>query len=149
MQDLIHLIGWVGSAILALVPLVAYFQWQTAHHRVVLDLFDRRFRTYEEIRHAIANVVPGEQNVELLATYSTAMDRAQFLFGPEVSHYLKKKYEDVVRTMLEPKGHDEIEWGQIVRGQSDRLQSFYEEANKLFRPYMMLPHKIRHLWLPF
>src|SRR5215510_5912444 len=38
---------WILAAVAILGVLIAYFQWRTAHQRVVLDLFDRRLRIFE------------------------------------------------------------------------------------------------------
>jgi hypothetical protein len=45
------------TAIVAVVgAFIAYFQWRTAHQRVVLDLFDRRLRVFEDVEAAVKNV---------------------------------------------------------------------------------------------
>jgi hypothetical protein len=52
----------VTAIIAALVAVIAWLQWRTAQEKVLLDLFDRRFAVYEELRaiigqHLVAHVI--------------------------------------------------------------------------------------------
>ncbi len=44
----------------AIVTFIAFLQWTTARQKVLLDLFDKRFAVYEELREVIGrHLVPG------------------------------------------------------------------------------------------
>jgi hypothetical protein len=65
---------------------IAWRHWRTSQDRVVLDLFDRRFQVFQELTRAIAAAFH-KPNVQVpdLANFDVATEKAQFLFGPEVS----------------------------------------------------------------
>jgi hypothetical protein len=44
------MIPLVTAFIAAVVAFIAFLQWQTAREKVLLDLFDKRFAVYEELR---------------------------------------------------------------------------------------------------
>jgi hypothetical protein len=46
----ITMIPLVTAFIAAVVAFIAFLQWQTAREKVLLDLFDKRFAVYEELR---------------------------------------------------------------------------------------------------
>ena len=59
---------WILAAVAGLGVLIAYFQWRTAHQRVVLDLFDRRLQTFELAERACSTIISsGKASEEALA----------------------------------------------------------------------------------
>lgn len=44
---------YLTAFIAAVVALIAFLQWRTAHDKVLLDLFDKRFAAYEDLLIAI------------------------------------------------------------------------------------------------
>jgi hypothetical protein len=46
----------LGAGIGLLGAVIAFFQWRTAHQKVVLDLFDRRFGIFEETSTLISHI---------------------------------------------------------------------------------------------
>ena len=74
------------AAVAILGVLIAYFQWRTAHQRVVLDLFDRRLRIFELAGNACASIISsGKDTVEALRQLHEAKGNARFLFGDDVN----------------------------------------------------------------
>jgi hypothetical protein len=66
--------------------LIAWAQWRTANQKVLLDLFDRRFRLFQEVRTINRKVVGGgkatsEQGQDMLRLWN----ESRFLFGPEIA----------------------------------------------------------------
>jgi hypothetical protein len=52
------LIQWLLPVIVAtFVAIIGYFQWRTAHQRVILDLFERRMKVYEGAKRCVSYVV--------------------------------------------------------------------------------------------
>jgi hypothetical protein len=47
-----YLTAFIGAA----VELIAFLQWNTARDKVLLDLFDKRFITYEDLRLRCRNI---------------------------------------------------------------------------------------------
>jgi hypothetical protein len=144
----------VAVLIAAVVALIGYFQWQTAHHRIVLDLFDRRFDTYESFRNIVTqHLTWGEITNEMLLDYVRNTSRARFLFGPEVVQYLENSYRSLVQVKYseysrhtpEAKREPEEERVSLL---FERLSSFYTETDALFGPYMRLQQKTLRFWRP-
>ncbi len=79
-------------AIALLAVVIGYFQWRTAQQKVVLDLFDRRIATYTALRDIVAKVMASSSAAtpDNSFKFLEALDRAEFLFGPEVTEHLKK-----------------------------------------------------------
>jgi hypothetical protein len=50
--------GWITILIAAIALLIGYFQWVTAHQRVVIDLFEKRLRLFNSIELAIGADAP-------------------------------------------------------------------------------------------
>jgi hypothetical protein len=75
------------TALIALiVAFITLLQWITARQKVVLDLFDKRFAVYEELREMIGRHLTQRVNsVEDMERFTRAAGRAQFLFGNKFS----------------------------------------------------------------
>jgi hypothetical protein len=129
--------GPVATVIAALsaVGVTGYFvfrQWQiakqqpqTAREKLLLDLFDKRFALYEELRACVARARAGDQIAVL--EFKTAASRAQFLFGAKVITFLDATTKDLAA--------DVVQWNsprpdspQHQQATSDRL---VERANGL------------------
>ena len=83
------------------VAIIAFLQWVTARQKVVLDLFDKRFAVYEELREVVGrHVSRGAASIEDMGKFTRAAGRAQFLFGPEVTTFLEERRLDLHRASL-------------------------------------------------
>lgn len=148
---------WTLAAIAALGLLIAYFQWRTAHQRVVLDLFDRRYQTFELAERSLANIVSSPKlNVEDLQNLHQAKGKARFLFGDDVNTYLKERIEDCafMRSFTDEaiKGHPEAQRQTLTDKRYAavvRITDFQKVAPPIFAPYMLLDQKMPSTWLPF
>src|SRR5215207_7415955 len=83
------LVASLGPLIAALALVVPYFQWQTAHQKVALDLFDGRFQAFEETM-SVMRRIRGHARATLddLAQVQETRGRARFLFGSDVGLFL-------------------------------------------------------------
>jgi len=80
----------------AIVTFIAFLQWTTARQKVLLDLFDKRFAVYEELREVIGrHLGQGAASFEDVGRFKRTADRAQFLFGPEVTNFLEERRLDL------------------------------------------------------
>ena len=145
----------IGVAIAFGVAVIGYFQWRTAHQRIILDLFERRFETYEQIRNAIFEYVPMLQvSNETLRLFIRAQNRAKFLFGDEVLVYLEARYKDLVTVNvfrgLTPIATQEYQDQQRELHEADkRLTAVPNKLEALLIPYMRMNQKMPSLWWPF
>jgi hypothetical protein len=81
-------------AIAALAIVIGVMQWRTAHQRAVLDLFEKRFALYQELRTVVGQVIAqGHVGMDTTIDFLRAADKAQFLFGPEVTAYLNSVHK--------------------------------------------------------
>lgn len=137
--------AWATTIISGLVLVVAFMQWRTAHQKVMLDLFDRRLEVYRQVWEAVGSVLrSGRADNESQLALMQAADKAMFLFGSDVSDYLK----DLSDTL------HKLEWAnQQIQDEptpavSDRramlfrkVTRFYEEGAQAFHPYMRMDQK--------
>ncbi|MGO6724950.1 hypothetical protein ACCS51_28770 [Rhizobium ruizarguesonis] len=84
-------------AVAIAVAVIGFLQWRTAHQKVVLDLFDRRWKAAEAIIQSLKPILRDgrvRQSNDVLIIYN-AMSDAQFLFGKDVNRLLAR-YRDVI-----------------------------------------------------
>lgn len=121
---------------------------ETARNKLRLDLFDRRLKIYDGIEEMITNIVRSRKiEIKDMIAYHNHVQAGQWLFGTEVSKYLKDNLWDVVRitynhlVMLE-KTSDANERAEIDNKISDALmilQDHREKINTIFSPYLHFP----------
>lgn len=89
--------GWITISIAAIAALIAYFQWITAHQRIVLDLFERRMEAFNAIEFAIAQTLTdSEPSHEAIQNFLQAEAVARFLFGDDVCKELEAFRDNIV-----------------------------------------------------
>jgi len=78
----------VAFAVGAIAALIAYWQSKTAHYRLRLDMFEKRFAVYQ----AVTNVVHmrGNINQEGFAEFYKIIRGAEFLFDGETRDLLTR-----------------------------------------------------------
>jgi hypothetical protein len=149
------LIAALGVVIAGFGALIAYFQWRTAHQRVVLDLFERRLAVFREIEEAAKAALNdlGKQKLEpAFLSYVRAEANARFLFGEEVITALARLREDFAAVMaFSDIAVDHPEFQQLndrKHGALQRLAAFILNSSPLFAPYIRLDQKMPSLWWP-
>lgn len=146
---------YLTAAIAIIGALIAYFQWRTAHQRIVLDLFEKRFETCEQIRKALVEYAQGLQVTgDTLKTYIKAQNRAKFLFGNDVTNFLEGSFKDLVTVNvfrpLHPVPTEEYAQQQRDLHEADkRLIRVLSGLETLVIPYMRLDQKMPSIWWPF
>jgi hypothetical protein len=135
--------GPVATVVAALsaVGVTGYFarrQWRTAKDTLLLDLFDKRFAVYQELRSPIEKYMGGTTGINELTEFTKAASRAQFLFGPQIDSFLEKTRKDLAWEAAQrdhPTPVSEArETAHVAR--VERLSSFFEDFDKLVAPYM-------------
>jgi hypothetical protein len=150
------IVQWIAvTGIAAFAAIIGYFQWRTAHQRVILDLFDRRLKVYNEARKVVASIQASEKaTIELAAALGGPIEEARFLFGNEVVAYLEGIYETILDAeacsfaLERGTAPDRAKVSQQQREAMERILSFYKEGPPLFAPYMRLDQKMPGLrWI--
>ncbi len=112
MSDVPYYFAIVQGVITAIIAIglgvIAYFQWRTAHNKFVLDLFDRRFQLFMDVREVASKggsrnelSDPGLPN-ELIA-------RGRFLFGPDILTDLEEVHTLCVKIETgDPHAHTQL-----------------------------------------
>jgi hypothetical protein len=129
---------------------ISYFQWRTAQTKIALDIFDRRYKIYEDLRNLVTEFSQNLNfSLDIQRAYLDAQSRARFYFGEDVEDYLEKMRIDLIR------GHyfDRFEQRQLLNvdeqvARLDRINAFYSEIDKLFVPYMRFGQRMPLWWWP-
>lgn len=148
-------VALVTALVGVLGAMIAYFQWRTAHQRVVLDLFDRRLRVFEDIENAVRNVFSTTRvSNETWSLLVGAKSRARFLFGKDVNDYLERLTKDFAWRMSftdDVIDHDPQERPALLAKKYEvleRIVAFPKDGEPIFAPYMRLDQKMPGAWLP-
>jgi hypothetical protein len=90
-------IQWLTVIIAAFVAWIGFLQWLTARQKAVFDLFDKRFKIYETVKHCVDQVIinPGYFEGEVEKEFLKAVNEAKFLFGNDVNSYLDGLRKDI------------------------------------------------------
>jgi hypothetical protein len=135
------MIPWLTAFIATVVAVIAFLQWQTAREKVLLDLFDKRFAIYDELRAVVAKHLQTGISQTDTFDFARAAQRAKFLFGPEVQNFLDQRLKDLNAEVLErvrnpqsiEERRDALETIQLAR--LNRLSDFPRALDALVAPY--------------
>lgn len=126
------------TSIIALaVAVVAYLQWRTAHNKIVLDLFDRRMRIYEQSVDLFKEVMREGVTIDppKVIRFHHVRDEAAFLFGEDVVQLLKDWHEALI---------DMMSSGQMIKqgdspDHSDHVKKAYTAHKKALSIWGQFP----------
>jgi len=136
------MIPLVTAFIAAVVAVIALLQWKTAREKVLLDLFDKRFAVYDELRSVVGRHITGGIDQTAYFQFARAASRAQFLFGPEVQIFLEARRIDLSRAIernVQPQPVPEDRRAAVqteLVARADRLSDFFKDFDELVAPYM-------------
>jgi hypothetical protein len=147
------LIAFLGALIAGFGGLIAYFQWRTAHQRVVLDLFDRRVKVFGEIEDAARdalNAADAKSADAAFWRFVGAERNARFLFGQRLVVKLASRRADVAAIMsFRDVRPDHPEYAEMRNRESQaqkNLVAFLEKSADEFAPYMRLDQQMPSIW---
>lgn len=86
--------------IAAIAIVIAFMQWRTAHQKVVLDVFDRRLKVYDQVNEAVVSFMAGEGNLtptNARIRLNQAWSESRFLFGQEVTDAIAALQDDIAK----------------------------------------------------
>jgi len=141
----------LGTPIVAVVAAVlagyfAYRQWQTARHRLRLDLFDRRFAVYHSAREFLASIVTGGVDETELFKFGTTSRDAKWLLNAAVAEYLEelrhKAIDQQVRDQEREMSSGAARNRNIQESSEFRhwLNKQYDVLDEKFTPFLKLKH---------
>jgi hypothetical protein len=89
--------GLLTPSIALIAVYIAYQQLRANAKKLKLDLFDRRFKVFDETRKVLAQMYTTGVSDEDLLKFLTGTIEAKFLFGPEIQEYREEIYRRVTR----------------------------------------------------
>jgi hypothetical protein len=132
----------ITAIIAAFVAYIGWLQWRTAEEKVRLDLFDRRFALYDELRAIVDQYGSGGVNQTEYLKFKAVSSRARFLFGPEVTSFLEATAGDLAQEIVQwaaprPVSEDKREEAEAqVVARMNRINRFSKDLDELVAPYM-------------
>jgi hypothetical protein len=151
----VTLISIAAIIVSIVVAVVQYAQWRTANQKVVIDLYDRRLKVYQQLEKAIAPVLrEGEVSNAAFLEFMIGQADATFLFGEDVQEYLKSLRKcfawllSITKEVIDnsPKRAELIDTKHKYIAE---IVAFYDTAPRLFAPYMKLTQKNTPFWRPW
>jgi hypothetical protein len=137
------------------VVVVQYAQWRTANQKVVIDLYDRRLKVYQQLEKAIGPVLrEGEVSGAAFNEFMIGQADATFLFGEDVQEYLKslRKCFAWLLSMTNEVIDNSPKRAELIDTKFKyiaEIVAFYDTAPRLFAPYMKLTQKNTPFWRPW
>ena len=143
----------VATAILGIgAAILGYYQWRTAHNRLVLDLFERRMKVYDNIRGVLVDVLrfgARGATLDLHRSFVVAATDAQFLFGAEVTEYLDNFGSTLLRMRFDEKKLSDENFNNVdlehqstlVEANMKKIAAFYIEFPAIISKYVKMDQK--------
>lgn len=147
--ELIKGVPTVTAAVIVgiIASYIAYRQWRTAHAKLKLDLFEKRYALFLDVwnflsRPAMANQLTGLDQVVYLNEFKKKIPIANFLFGKKIEAYMN----EAVKKLAELDEIRRINSTKSVSSDEDNKRSselrtwFHDqsenEVRKLFEPFL-------------
>jgi hypothetical protein len=148
------LISSAAIIVSVVVAIVQYAQWRTANQKVVVDLFDRRLKVYNQLADGISPVVrEGEVSGSAFNEFMIGQADATFLFGDDVQDYLKelRRCFAWLMSMTNEVIDNSPKRAELIDTKFKyiaEIVAFYDKAPALLAPYMKLAQKNTPFWPP-
>lgn len=122
---------------------------RTAEHKLVMDLFDKRWELVSDVRNVLNEVQRnGVVSQEDKINFYRAIQRSEFLFGPDVTDRLN----GILKVLLKHHGaqrgvasEDKATRTKAADIQYDEFAKLIDMSNTfdaLIKPYMVMHHKV-------
>ena len=130
---------------------IAWRQWRTAHDRLLVDLFDRRFAAFQELTRAIDEAFhKPNAGVADLAKFDIASEKARFVFNREVHNYLSEIRKGLINIITKGRALSEMPDGpgrdraeKEVADALNQMHQFYGRLADLVTPYLRITTRDR------
>jgi hypothetical protein len=142
------MLQFFGAVIAAATVSIAFFSWRTAQQKVVIDVFEERYKIYQQLRTAVSDYLQTLVfQLDAQRAFFEAMSKARYYFGAEVDTYLTNILRDINTAHLfdryAQRPNPNID-AQIDR--LNRINAFYTEIDRMFVPYMRIDQKMPLWW---
>ncbi len=139
----------VTPAIAGAVAVIGFLQWRTAHAKIMLDLFDRRWRALQAVSDFYLMLVGHgvKQYDEEIARFHKVRAEVAFLFGTDVQTFVEELHLSAIKMSThsasavdaEPEVrrkhiHDAYEVMKAVVNRGQRIEA-------VFSPYLKMDQK--------
>lgn len=134
-----------------MVAAIAYRQWLTAHQKLVLDLFEKRFAIYDEVMQVHdawqSEMIPLSKVKETTRALRKIERKAMFLFGADVTasiSELRSAITDLapfLRQMDSAEKHQRNQIYEAAQPTERRIKSWRTNFPEICLPYMRLDQK--------
>lgn len=119
MRNVLTLQGLLTPMIALVAVYIAYQQYRANKQKLKLDLFDRRFKVFDETRNVLGLMYTSGVKDESLHRFIIETTEAEFLFGPEIMDYCEEIYRRVQK-LLSVTSEMNVSW-QMPAEQRARL----------------------------
>ena len=147
MQSVQALAPTIVAIIAALIAsYIAWRQWRTAHYRLALDMFEKRFAVYEATKDFLGTSINLHQTTpQNFIVFRNGIRGVEFLFDKQTRSYLMELYSMAwraqnLRTKI-PQQPNDPDLGTFIKDEEEILKFFLEQDKMLedmFRPYLDL-----------
>ncbi|MBB4347267.1 MULTISPECIES: hypothetical protein [Rhizobiaceae] len=136
--------AWATTIISGLVLTVAFMQWRTAHQKVMLDLFDRRWSVYKSVEAFLHAALSKGVHLDtlLIASFHRTRGEAQFLFGPDVHQLLGQIHAAAINMSTHALSFDGLEVGP-------ERQHHVSEAHRELRSLLQMSQELENSFAPY
>lgn len=138
------IVEYITPFIATVVAIIALFQWDTARQKVVLDLFDKRFEVYDELRLIVSKYITTGISVEDTRQFGKVCNRASFLFGQEVTSYL-----DIIRKDVDQACFDELRLANSKRAPIEEFNALEVRSAARSKSFGEFPSSLDALVAPY
>jgi len=139
--------AWLSGMLTPTVAILAVYiagrQWQTAHERVRLDLFDRRYAVFEAVERLIGQrLAEGRLKLQDDIAFGERLAPARMLFPKEVATEITRVQERIARlNSLEASypsndGPERERQGKAITAAREGLRSQAAALPDVFAPYV-------------
>lgn len=148
-----HWTAYVSALMVPVVALIAagiaFLQWRLAQNKLMLDLFDRRFKIYEGARDFLRSVMTsGKAKDEEMLKFLISTREAKWLFDESIAEYLDKEiYAKAVELQTldselvgVPVGEERTKSVAAQRKLKEKLLAQFKVLDEKFSPYLRLRH---------
>jgi hypothetical protein len=135
----------VALVVAAIAGLIAYRQWKTAHDKLRLDLFDKRFNIYRAyFRASAAALGRWPDRHDVLAQFTSLKGQSKFLFGTEAAKFIEEamleiagliSHQDTREEMRKAEQYDE-NLGNLILSLIEKIGEREKNAYATFEKYL-------------
>jgi hypothetical protein len=142
--------AFIATLIAAMVAAIAYRQYKVSNDQMRHNLFDRRFDLFRNVQKFLGSIVAlGNFDYEKLPLLNEAIQQSYFLFGKEVTSYLKEIHNHAfalkkIQIALSERTNGRAKREQQAEAHTVELKWIMEQLDTLHRrfiPYMNFSHQ--------